>query len=83
MEVSDASTASVIRSGGAAADSIRPFRVNVPEEALENLHRRLAATQWPGKEPVSDRSQGVQLATMKELVTTTLRGACDGLNGMP
>jgi pimeloyl-ACP methyl ester carboxylesterase len=68
MEASDISAASVIQSGGAANDSIRPFHINVPEEALEDLHRRLAATRWPEKETVSDRSQGVQLATMKELV---------------
>jgi pimeloyl-ACP methyl ester carboxylesterase len=55
----------------AAEDSstaIRPFRVNVPKEALDDLHRRLAATRWPTKELVADRSQGVQLATLKELV---------------
>ena len=48
--------------------SIRPFRVHVPQEALTDLRRRLAATRWPESETVSDRSQGVQLATMKELV---------------
>jgi pimeloyl-ACP methyl ester carboxylesterase len=50
-------------------DAIRPFRVNVSEAALADLHRRLAATRWPEKETVSDRSQGVQLATMKELMS--------------
>ena len=49
-------------------DAIRPFHVNVPETALIDLRRRLAATQWPDKETVTDESQGVQLATMKELV---------------
>jgi len=48
--------------------SIRPFRVNVPEEALVDLRRRLAATRWSDQETVTDRSQGMQLATMKELV---------------
>ena len=47
---------------------IRPFRVNVPMADLTDLRRRLAATRWPTKELVKDRSQGVQLATLKELV---------------
>jgi pimeloyl-ACP methyl ester carboxylesterase len=46
---------------------IRPFHVEVPEEALADLRRRLAATRWPSRELVEDRSQGVQLATMQEL----------------
>jgi hypothetical protein len=47
---------------------IRPFTVNIPEEALVDLRQRLVATRWPDKEIVADSSQGVQLATMKELV---------------
>ncbi|HEX5084654.1 MAG TPA: epoxide hydrolase, partial [Blastocatellia bacterium] len=47
--------------------AIRPFRVKIPEEALVDLRRRLAATRWPDQETVTDPSQGVQLATMKEL----------------
>src|SRR5829696_4973805 len=47
--------------------SIRPFRVNVPQEALIDLSRRVAATKWPGRETVADASQGVQLATIREL----------------
>src|SRR5258708_8624178 len=47
---------------------IRPFHVNVPEEQLGDLRQRLAATRWPDKETIADRSQGVQLVTMKELV---------------
>jgi pimeloyl-ACP methyl ester carboxylesterase len=46
---------------------IRPFRIDVPEEDLVDLRRRIAATQWPEKETVADQSQGVQLATMQEL----------------
>jgi len=46
---------------------VRPFRINVPEEALIDLHRRIAATRWPEKETVPDPSQGVQLATMQKL----------------
>jgi pimeloyl-ACP methyl ester carboxylesterase len=48
--------------------TIRPFRVNVPQSALDDLRRRIASTRWPDKETVADRSQGVQLATMKEVV---------------
>src|SRR5271165_3049292 len=46
---------------------IRPFRVDMPDEAIANLRRRIAATRWPAKELVADRSQGVQLATIQEL----------------
>jgi pimeloyl-ACP methyl ester carboxylesterase len=48
--------------------AIRPFQVNVPKADLADLRRRLAATRWPTKELVEDRSQGVQLETLKELV---------------
>jgi len=48
--------------------AVRPFRVNVSKADLADLHRRLAATRWPTKELVGDRLQGVQLATLKELV---------------
>jgi pimeloyl-ACP methyl ester carboxylesterase len=47
--------------------AIRPFRINVPEEKLVDLRRRIAATQWPEKETVGDASQGVQLRTMQSL----------------
>src|SRR5271169_5840922 len=47
--------------------SIRPFTVSVPQAKLDELRRRIAATQWPEKETVADESQGVQLATMREL----------------
>jgi len=47
--------------------AIRPFRVNIPEKELVELRRRIAATRWPSKELVGDRSQGVQLATLKAL----------------
>ncbi len=46
---------------------VRPFRVDVPQEALDDLRRRVLATRWPSRELVEDRSQGVQLATMQEL----------------
>ncbi len=46
---------------------IRPFDVDVPEEKLDELRRRIGATRWPSKELVADRSQGVQLETLQEL----------------
>jgi pimeloyl-ACP methyl ester carboxylesterase len=49
------------------ASEIRPFQVDVPDEALDDLRRRIAATRWPSRELVPDRSQGVQLATLQEL----------------
>jgi pimeloyl-ACP methyl ester carboxylesterase len=49
------------------AIDIRPFHVEIPEEELADLHRRIAATRWPSKELVADRSQGVQLATLQAL----------------
>jgi pimeloyl-ACP methyl ester carboxylesterase len=49
------------------ARAIRPFQIEVPEEQLAELRRRLAATRWPSTELVADRSQGVQLATTQAL----------------
>lgn len=46
---------------------IRPFHVDIPEDDLEDLRRRIAATKWPDKETVDDHSQGVPLAVMQEL----------------
>src|SRR5678816_3396848 len=46
---------------------IRPFHVDTPEEELAELRDRIAGTRWPSRELVTDRSQGVQLATIKEL----------------
>ncbi len=51
----------------ATSDEIRPFLVNVPEEALVDLRRRINATRWPDRETVADESQGVQLATIQEV----------------
>jgi len=61
----------------------RPFSVEVPEEDLVDLRRRIAATRWPERETVADESQGVQLATMQELVrygapSTTSGGSMRG-----
>src|SRR5215216_3308598 len=49
------------------AIDIRPFQVEIPEEQIDDLRRRIEATRWPSKELVADRSQGVQLATLQEL----------------
>ena len=51
-----------------AANTIRPFpKINMSQEAIDKLRRRIADTQWPEKETVSDSSQGVPLATVQEL----------------
>src|SRR5262249_46846609 len=50
-----------------AATEIRPFQVEYPREQIDELRRRVAAVRWPSKELVDDRSQGVQLATLKAL----------------
>jgi pimeloyl-ACP methyl ester carboxylesterase len=49
------------------AAGIRPFNVEIPQERLDDLRRRIAATQWPERETVGDSSQGVPLETMREL----------------
>jgi pimeloyl-ACP methyl ester carboxylesterase len=51
--------------GGGVA--VRPFRIDVPEEDLVDLRRRIMETRWPEREAVADASQGVQLATIQEL----------------
>jgi pimeloyl-ACP methyl ester carboxylesterase len=50
-----------------AGSAIRPFSVEIGDDALDDLRRRLAATRWPSMELVDDRSQGVQLATLQAL----------------
>jgi pimeloyl-ACP methyl ester carboxylesterase len=52
---------------GAKDSTIRPFHIDVPEDELAELRRRIAATRWPSKELVADRSQGVQLGPLSEL----------------
>jgi len=47
--------------------AVRPFHAEFAQEALDDLRRRIAATRWPSRELVDDRSQGVQLATMQAL----------------
>jgi len=56
------------RTTGAEDQSIRLFKVQVPQAALDDLRKRIAATRWPDKETVDDRSQGAQLAKLQELV---------------
>src|SRR5262245_6392785 len=51
------------------ATEIRPFHVDISDEALEDLRRRVAATNWPEKETVGDQSQGVPLAMIQELAS--------------
>ena len=68
--------------------TIRPFRVDIPDEALDDLRRRLALARLPSKELVTDRSQGVQLATIQELARYwandyDLRGVEARLNALP
>src|SRR3954452_8729716 len=57
------------QSATAENGAIRPFHVDIPDESLEDLRQRIAATRLPSEELVEDRSQGVQLATIQELVT--------------
>src|SRR3569832_1413993 len=47
--------------------AIRPFRVEVSQNSLDDLRARILATRWPSKELVEGRSHGVQLATLREL----------------
>ncbi|MCG5446568.1 epoxide hydrolase [Micromonospora sp. NIE79] len=67
---------------------IRPFRLDTPEDTIADLRRRIAATRWPTRELVTDRSQGVQLATIQELarywITDYDWRACETtLNSLP
>jgi pimeloyl-ACP methyl ester carboxylesterase len=48
-------------------EAIRPFKINIPEARLTDLRKRILATQWPDQEIVTDATQGVPLATMKQL----------------
>ena len=71
MGVAAAATISLLPENATAATedaAIRSFRVNVPDEQLADLRRRIAATRWPDRETVNDQSQGAQLAKLQELV---------------
>jgi pimeloyl-ACP methyl ester carboxylesterase len=70
------------------ATEITQFQVDVPEERLADLRRRIEATRWPSKELVGDRSQGVQLETLKALAEYWATGydwrRCEAeLNALP
>lgn len=67
LSTRDAPAATLGARDAASEDEIRPFRIDVPEADLADLRRRLSATRWPSEELVGDRSQGVQLATLREL----------------
>lgn len=57
----------LVTAAAGESDIIRPFRINIPDAALDDLRRRIAATRWPDKENVADHSQGVPLATVRGL----------------
>jgi pimeloyl-ACP methyl ester carboxylesterase len=67
MEASALTPATAAEEAKAENGAIRPYEVGVSHETLDDLLRRVAATRWPTRELVSDRSQGVQLATVQEL----------------
>jgi len=80
-----ANAVDVTKAGGG---DIRPFRAEVPEAALTDLRRRLAATRWPDGETVTDRSQGVQPDRLRDLVdywqsSYDWRKAEEKLNALP
>src|SRR5262245_4380546 len=83
------STTEVIMSTTAQiATEVRPFQVDISDEALEDLRRRIAATNWPEKETVADQSQGVPLAMIQELARYWATGydwrRCEAaLNALP
>jgi pimeloyl-ACP methyl ester carboxylesterase len=79
---------SVQTRGHAVTEEIRPFLIETPEAALEDLYARIDSTRWPRRELVDDRSQGVQLATTRELarywITDYDWRACEAeLNALP
>jgi pimeloyl-ACP methyl ester carboxylesterase len=57
-----------MNSESAENNALRPFRVAVPDDAIAELRRRIAATRWPPRETVNDRSQGARLAKIQPLV---------------
>jgi pimeloyl-ACP methyl ester carboxylesterase len=67
MEASASNPAAIADQAKAENGAIRPFTVHIPDEELAELRHRIAATRWPTKELVGDRSQGVQLATLQAL----------------
>ena len=83
-----AAYSAVAMAQGSAADAIRPFTVNVPQSAIDDLRRRIAATRWPDRETVTDQSQGVPLEKLQVLARYWTTGydwrkAEAKLNGLP
>ena len=76
MEPKTASTDDVIV---VSDTSVRPFSVDVPQEAIADLQRRITAWRPPEREPVDDQSQGVQLATAQALASTGGRSTTGGV----
>ena len=66
-ETTTQSTVDLTTGEAIGGEAVRPFTVEVPDEAIADLRQRLEQTRWPEKETVADESQGVQLETMKEL----------------
>ena len=66
-----------VTAGKSGATAIRPFQVDIPDEALEYLRRRIGDTRWPTAELVDDRSQGVQLSTRSGAQPVTGRADYD------
>ena len=52
----------------AAGDVVRPFTVSIPDDEIDDLRRRIAATRWPDRETVNDQSQGIQIEKLRPLV---------------
>ncbi|HEX5955821.1 MAG TPA: epoxide hydrolase [Solirubrobacterales bacterium] len=67
MEASASRPAAAADQANAEKTQPRPYDVDIPQEDLDDLRRRIEATRWPSKELVADRSQGVQLATLQAL----------------
>src|ERR687895_763199 len=67
MDASASTKQTAAEPGTAKDGAIRPFSIEVPQEDLDELRRRITATRWPSKELVDDRSQGVQRATIQAL----------------
>jgi pimeloyl-ACP methyl ester carboxylesterase len=63
-----ANTAFGEATAGGESGGIRPFRAAIPQPDIDDLRRRIAATRWPDRETVADRSQGNKLATMQDIV---------------
>jgi pimeloyl-ACP methyl ester carboxylesterase len=88
MEASGTTPAAAADQAKAENGAIHPYDVDVPQEDLDDLRRRIAATRWPSKELVADRSQGVQLEALQALArhwTTDYdwRSAEARLNALP